>query len=445
MRFRSLCALALAALLASVSLADTIRLRDGRVLEGTIVSETRSRVVFDARISSITTRMTFRRSEIESIEKGELAEKAETPQKRPARRDTRPEPARPTRADEPRTEYLVVPIRGVFGEQVGPQGVRDVINHAMRRDIEHIVFEIDSPGGQVWAAEEISTVMSERPASLKCYALIDDAISAAIWVALGCDEIFIRPDGTIGGAVAYSQNYSTGAVEVDAKLNSILAAKLEGVSSRNGHAPEIARAMVVYEDSLYAERDDDGSYRFSNNRLPDAEKLDDENTVLTLTGAQVAEYGLGAIFAGEHDALGDTLGLEGWRLANDYGAAAMRRGQRSLRDRAQLFEDRAELYLEFNLLIERINQTNPDTGGYRIHEGGAMTSPSIRLWRERTDLCIAACQELAGVIKKLDRVAAKARRKGIEDFIDREDIAEWRRDVDNYIAQLRSNRNKTTF
>ncbi len=445
MRRHATIALVCVLVFASFACADTLRLRDGRVLQGTVVEETRSRLVFDALISNITTRLTFRRSEIESLEAGDLPE-AE-PAERPARAEPTPK-KRPaptsTQADE-REQYLVVPISGVFGEAVGPTGVRDALDHAARRGIEHVVFTIDSPGGQVWAADEISEVIANRDPSVRCYALIDNAISAAIWVALGCERIFIRSDGTIGGAVAYSQSNTTGAVEVDAKLNSILAAKLEGVCARNGHAPEIARAMVVYDAWLYAWEDGEGGYRFSNSLKLGATKLDDSRSVLTLTGPQVERYGLGDIFDGPVESLGDELGLESWELASAYGSAAMRRGQRSLRDRAALLDSRAKLYVEFALWAERINDTLPEDGSYNIHEGGAMTSPSIRLWRERTDACLSACQELSAVIRDLDRIAAKARRLGMDDFLDREDIGVWRTNLDAMMAQLKRNRNRSTF
>ncbi len=434
-------AVLLVLILTAAASADTIRLRDGRVLEGTIVSETRSKVVFDAMISNITTRMTFRRSEIESIEKGEAPTAKPTRERNEPRHETRAIPS----TTEPRERYLVVPIHGVFGEKVGPEGVRNALSHAARRGINHVVFHIDSPGGQVWAADEISGVMSDRDPSVRCYAVIDDAISAAIWVALGCERIFIREDGTIGGAVAYRQDTSTGAVEVDAKMNSILAAKLEGICARNGHPEAIARAMVVYEESLYVSEDGEGGFRFSNDRSDDAEELDSPTSVLTLTGKGVEEFGLGEIFDEDIDELGERLGLEGWELASEYGAAAMRRGERGLEQRAEVFEDRAKLYAEFSFWVERISDTDPGNATYQVHEGGAMTATSINTWRNRTDACLNACYELRSVIKELDATERKAKRLGIDEFVDREDIKEWRRDLDNYIGNLRRNRDRSSL
>ena len=441
MKTSSLLIAALVLVFASTLSADTLRLRDGRVIEGTIVEETRSRIVIDAVISNISTRMTFSRFEIESIEKGDPPA---TPAAAPPAPATRPTTSPTTKRDTtPREQYLTVPIVGTFGEQVGPTGVRDALTYAARRNIRHVVFEIDSPGGQVWAAEEISRVMAERDDSIRCYAVIDHAISAAIWVALSCDEIFIRPGGTIGGAVAYRHNNSTGAVEVDAKLNSILAAKLEGISARHDHPPQIARAMVVYDASLYAETHGDGSVTLYSEQHEGATELDGPETVLTLAGRDAQKYGLAALHSGTVSDLGDTLGIDGWTLASEYGAAAMRRGQKKLRERAGLYSDRERLYSAFTFLVERIEDTSPENATYQIYEGGTLTSHAMRQWKERTDHCLNACRELADTISSLDRLAGKASRLGITDFIERKDVNEWKKIIQGRIDELERNRNRT--
>ncbi len=426
--------------LATAACADTLRLSDGRVFEGTIVEQTRSKIVFDAVISNITTRMNFKARDIESITLGTPATEPATAA--PARKS---KTLSPQAFNQEQTRYLVVPITGTFGEQVGPTGVANIFEYAQRRDIEHLVFYIDSPGGYIWAADEISTVMAARPDSITCYAVIDNAISAAIWVAFSCDRIFIRSGGTIGGAVAYTQDSTTGAAEVDAKMNSILAAKLAGMCSTNGHPEALARAMVVMEESLYATTTDDGSYTLSNQGTSSDRQLDDGTTVLTLTGTQVESFGIGTIFDGDISALGTQLGIEDWTLASDFGAAAMQRGQRDLKKRADLIASHQRIAAKLERAIEQVNLSNPNGPTYMVHEGGAMTSASIKMWRERTDACIKACRDMVQLIQELESLHRKASKIGIQELNDSVNLEELREDAENRLDDLRKNRNKTTF
>jgi len=440
---RWLAGAALAAAVTATALADTVKLKDGRVIEGEIVERTRTKIVMDALISNITMRMEFRTSEIESIEEGP-APQADEPEAEPEPRRSRPADREPIAEPAAETPYLLVPIKGVFGVDVGPSGVERVLEYAARRGIEHVVFEIDSPGGQVWAAEGISDAIAAHDDEIRCYALVDDAISAAIWVAFNCDRIFVRPDGTIGGAVAYRQDTSTGAVEVDAKLNSILAARLAGICERNGHPEPVARAMILHETSLYASRDGDGGYYFSNDGGD--KQLDDETSVVTLTGELVEEYQIGVRYEGDAQGLGETLGLEGWTLASDFGEASMRRGKASLRKRAELARDHQRVMGELASWSRMIQENDPSKGNYVIHEGGAMTSDSIREWRRRTDACLRGCEEIKDALDELQRIDSRLGRLGYQTPEYAEEtrywLDYWDDRIDEYIRELRRQRDR---
>jgi len=438
---RWLTVLALAA--SAAALGDTVTLKDGRVIEGEIVERSRTKIVMDALISNITMRMEFRTSEIESIEEGEAPE-PEAPAAEPERPERRTRAAREPAALAEKTEYLLVPIKGVFGEEVGPSGVERTLEYASRRGIEHVVFEIDSPGGAVWAAEAISEAIAAHDDTVRCYALVDDAISASIWVAFNCDRIFVRPDGVLGGAVAYRQDTSTGSVEVDAKLNSILAARVAGICERNGHPEAVARAMILHNESLYASHDGEGGYYFSNDGGD--KQLDDESTVVTLTGEQVEEYKIGTRYEGDAQGLGEILGHEGWTLASDFGEASMRRGRQSLRQRAELARDHQRLMGELQGWSKVVEENDPSKGKYIVHEGGTMTQRSIHEWQRRTDACVRACEEIRDALGELRRIDSRLKRLGYQPPHYSEEtqywLEYWDDRIDGFIRDLRAARDR---
>lgn len=73
----------------------------------------------------------------------------------------------------------------------GPQTVRDAIKN--NPEGEELIFEINSPGGSVFAGSEMYSVVRSA-ANIKTRAEIQSlAASAASYLCLGCDEVMISP------------------------------------------------------------------------------------------------------------------------------------------------------------------------------------------------------------------------------------------------------------
>lgn len=100
-----LCGLLLAGALLTVSfpaMADKIHLKDGRVLEGTLVRETSTFVQFKIKVGGIESTQTFQKDEVVKVEKDnpgatDPSRKTRSPTPSPAatRRRTPPKPRRP--------------------------------------------------------------------------------------------------------------------------------------------------------------------------------------------------------------------------------------------------------------------------------------------------------------------------------------------------------------
>jgi ATP-dependent protease ClpP protease subunit len=449
------CCLAALVVAASAS-ADRVVMKDGRIFEGTITKETRTSVTIDAVVANIPTTMTLSKRDIDSIEKGPApAAPSSEPTSTPARettRDTRrgraPSPDRRAAPGET-TRYIVIPIHGVFGEDIAPPGVADAIQFAARRNIDHVVFHIDSPGGYTWAADAIAEAMEDAPESMRLIAYIEDAISASIWVVFGCDEIFVAPGAAIGAAVTYSQDNTTGATEVDQKLNSALAAKIAGMAERKGVSGVIARAMFLPEAEAYAVERAPGEYDIVD-RHPGGRDgvsvIDGADTVLTLTGEEAIKWGLARPAEGI-DKIGAALGLEGWTKHNDYGEAAMRKaGEALARGEGNVpmkIERLTALARSINAAIHESRSMAPEDGLYYVHpESGLFTPESQDLWQERTDASIAAIQRALDRLGEYTRTKDELKALGVDVGASDINLNDSKESLQRRIDELRRNRNK---
>ncbi len=77
------------------------------------------------------------------------------------------------------------------------------IDEAVRTGSKLIVFEIDSPGGDLWFSRDLAftiAALSEKDIRTVAY-IPDKAFSGGTIVAVGCDEIYMKPNATIGDAI----------------------------------------------------------------------------------------------------------------------------------------------------------------------------------------------------------------------------------------------------
>jgi len=284
---------------ASNAMADEVVLRDGSVYTGTIVSQTRRQVIIDTVVSGIRTRITLDRRECKSIVRGE------TPTTTPAvegvptgiptiggGRKIEEDAAPVILKREGYDLIMEVPMEGVFGQDIYPLSVENTLEWAAERGVTDVVFRMNSPGGEVWASEEIVEIMADYADKFRYHALIEHAISATIWPSFFCDTITMAPGATFGGAVVFMTD-DTGSAEVDKKMTSIMAAKLAASAEANGHSPYLVKAMMLSEEAVYAVRR--GGEWVLTNEIPtegDYETIDGPDTVLTLTAADAAKYGI---------------------------------------------------------------------------------------------------------------------------------------------------------
>lgn len=142
-----------------------------------------------------------------------------------------------------------------------------------------VVFDIDTPGGSVAAAQEVSSAVLNAP--VPTIAVANQALSAGALIAMSAEQLAMLPGGAIGAATAI--NGLTGETAPE-KVNSAWRGQFRSVAEARGRNARVAEAMV--------------SERIEIPGLSSAEEL------VTLTSAQAVEYNVADLEAGSvRDAL----------------------------------------------------------------------------------------------------------------------------------------------
>lgn len=130
-------------------------------------------------------------------------------------------------------EVYVVPIKG----EVGPameEFVSQSIGEAEESNAVAIIFEIDTPGGRVDSAINISEAILNTPLQTIAY-VKDEAISAGTLITVSAEDIYMSPSSTIGAAETRPN---------EEKYISYWTGKLRNMAEIRGRDPQLLAAMA---------------------------------------------------------------------------------------------------------------------------------------------------------------------------------------------------------
>jgi ATP-dependent protease ClpP protease subunit len=421
------------AVLTTSAAGDVIVLKDGRRLEGEIVADHGTRVTIDTMVSErIRAELSFSRDEIDSMERKPVPQGFFEPPPPPPRAS---EPA-PTKPDE--ALYLEVPIDGVFGEEVFAAGIEKALRYARRYRVEHVVFRINSAGGDLDEAADIWKVLRKYDRQISYHALVQKCLGDALAIAIWCDDLFMLPGATIGGS---NVSMSGEGAEQEAVLRKQLAVNLAIEAERQGHSPDIVRAMFDPAEKIAAWRDDDGVVEWGPEPPADLEPdgvifAVGDDQLLVLEHDVIVTLGGNSVDGSAAD-IGPLLGFTEWSEESGYGRQAMaetvaKKEKEKLDDQARYAErvretierrDLAERALEHNL--KGAAKWDPSKGQYSTYGSRwgwgwgwrrsyrvstLMTQDSEHEWRMRTDTAMRYLYDAAQavrVLSELDQVAAE--------------------------------------
>jgi hypothetical protein len=476
------------AMLSFPAVADTVRLKDGRVFKGDIIQEdSEAGVRIDTMVSGIRAQIHFEADEIQMVTREEIPP---TFFGKPQASERRSDPG--SFAPDA-TLYLEVPLVGRFGREITADGINDVLRYAERHRVQHIVFVIDSPGGELDETARIYDAMGEYDDTLVYHALVRNCRGNAMAVAVRCDTFFMEPGAVIGGADATN-------IGDDGEVSDILLAQiayeLGTQAERRFRAGRMVRAMVDPAESYVAWLDEDGTI-IESSEVPEGVEAD----AVIIQAAQgdllrIDEPAARAldvpIHTGGVTALGSKLGFDAWQRESDYGRHATRLATRSddcsLQEEYELKvrdnianRESVKRYIDQNFAAAA--ETDPSKGNYQEYstrlgwgwgggsytryngnrsgnrsgsrygnDGGErrrsqrqpneFTSESLRTWRNRCDLAAKYLGNALQGVEAMVELETEARELGLEPIMEMGDLVWMADDAKAKISFLKSERNR---
>lgn len=245
-------AIALAAvLLATPARAgDKVTLKDGRVLEGTILREEQGYVWIKVKYGGMEQEQMFTPAQVASVERDAAAAPG-TEKARPASGAKGGDPSKPRLAGVPRLAIITLgeqPDKDMVGLYMTAESLREAIPMLKEEGVTDVIFKINSGGGFLLEIKRLSDVIhNEFKPEFRTVAWIESAISAAAMTAHCIEEIYFMPQGNYGACTGWS-----GALVAvkDRPLEEVLF-EMEKISARGGYDPKIMRAMQIMEELSY--------------------------------------------------------------------------------------------------------------------------------------------------------------------------------------------------
>lgn len=123
--------------------------------------------------------------------------------------------------------------------------IRRTTTEATEANADHIIFEINTPGGRVDAAEYIGEILQDLEIETTSFITVR-ALSAGSYIALNTDNIYMKPQTSMGASGVINADGTA----ADQKAQSAWIASMRGAASSKGRDPLYAEAMANAELDL---------------------------------------------------------------------------------------------------------------------------------------------------------------------------------------------------
>jgi|GEM_PF-4464460 len=332
-------------------------------------------------------------------------------------------------------KLLVLPITGEINE-VTLESLRYAADFLKKRQAQLLILEIDSPGGHIDIANQVSELLSKPPfsdtrviASLKN----NGALSAAAIIAMNCKEILIEEGSTLGAAQAID-----GIPEnIDGKFESATVAHWQSQIEKAGWSGDMAKAMALQEAEFYAWKNKQGGLQTSNTKPENVGTFiaqDDQDSVLTLTAQQAIALGMSPA-PKSYDALAEegiqfkSLGSIGKGMvakaerkvrlqqlqAQKKQAAEQRKMQGAQADVAKLKKQRTALSKAFEEASRSASKNDPRNFKYTVYaDNDNFTPASFTTWWDQTKRAQEDWTRAGQIVTQLEQVETKLEKAGVQ-------------------------------
>ena len=354
---RVLATIALAvATLGAPALADTLHLKDGRVIEGRIDTETDAFVYFIIKVGSIERGEYFLKEQIQRIERSEKAEATPEPA-RPTQQDKRTTTPRDASPGAIRVAFITLgePGRDMVGTYMNAEALKRSFDLLERDEPDIVVLEVASGGGYGLEVQKLSDVIENHfKNKYRTVAWINSAISAAAMTAITCNEIYFMSRGNFGAATGYYPAGPGRVVPVSGRELEEDLYEMEKISARGGYDPLIMRAMQVHTE-LSCDIDADGVVHWRND-LKGQHIVSTKDRILTFNSRDAVRFKFARGIADTRDELVRQLvGNQEW-VEVGQAAAAYQYEYRAATHSAELALNR--VWRNFMISIQAASRAN---------------------------------------------------------------------------------------
>lgn len=155
---------------------------------------------------------------------------------------------------EDKPSVYVIPV-----EQTVERGLEKFLERALaeaeREQADHIILDIDTPGGAVDAAGNIAQLLDQTDIEITAY-VNPDAISAGAYIALNADQIVMHPQGSMGAAGVIDGAGNA----AEEKAQSYWLNQMKNAAEKNKRDPQFALAMASTNHDLPQFNSPEGTY-----------------------------------------------------------------------------------------------------------------------------------------------------------------------------------------
>jgi len=137
---------------------------------------------------------------------------------------------------------VICPATGMVDD-----GMKVIIKRAIsvaNKGAEGFILEVDTPGGLVDSAVDITNILLEAQCPTVAYIHGMGAISAGALISYACKHIVMAPGSNIGASAPIIMGEAQPSEEFNEKTKSYLRSRYRSLAEVNGHDPLLAEAMV---------------------------------------------------------------------------------------------------------------------------------------------------------------------------------------------------------
>lgn len=141
------------------------------------------------------------------------------------------------------TKSVVIPIHGMINGSLY-DAVRRKVIRAHAQGAQLIIFDLDTPGGELGAAQEIVDLIRTELAEVRTVAFVNSmAMSAGAYITLFCDQIVMTPYGKFGDAAPITMNGELPDT-AKAKVVSFLRGEFRIAAEQHGYPQALVEGMI---------------------------------------------------------------------------------------------------------------------------------------------------------------------------------------------------------